>query len=102
MKRFLAFLLAVEMVVFLCVTGFAATNIGSDDFYSQVGEDYTVVSKTVKTKKETYRVTGYSHSSEAREVFRLMNLERAAEGLKKLTWESDLVQPAIQRAPVSA
>lgn len=100
MKRLLALVLSLALALGIPVTGFAAEvqELGSDDFPGRVGSNYTVVSKTVKDKRNTYKVTGYYYASEGKDVFKLMNDERKSEGLKPLTWEAGLVQPAIQRA----
>lgn len=100
MKKLLAAILAIAMALGMSVAAFAAEaqEVGSDDFPTRVSGKSSTVSKIVKTKKETYKVTGIYYPEQGKEVFNLINKERAAAGLKKLEWESGLVQPAIQRA----
>lgn len=98
MKQILSLLLAAILSVGLAMPATAATVLGEGELHGLMSGESSRVTKTVKAKRETYRVTGYSFSEPAREVFRLLNDERAAAGLPRLTWEPDLVQSAIQRA----
>lgn len=94
----MAFVLAMGM----SVSAMAATTpdeLGEVDFPTRIGGNGTKVSKTVKAKGgKTYKVNGILFSSEGKEVFRIINEERTAKGLKKLAWEPELLQPAVQRA----
>lgn len=100
LKKFLSIVLAVVMTAAMSLTGFAASieTLGSTDFASDIIARGSKVSKTVKDRKNTYRINGIYYSSLGKESFKLLNRERRAEGLKELVWVDELVQPAIQRA----
>lgn len=101
MKKLLSILLALVMASSLSVAAVAAeTEVLSDsDFPQQVNASGKWTSKSVSGKKSArYRIYGYVYESEAKEVFRLTNAERKAQGLPALTWEEDLYSAAVQRA----
>lgn len=100
MKKLLSAVLAVLMAVGMSVSAFAATEtLGNTNFTQYVNASGKSVSKSVDGKRGSdYRIYGIAYESEAKKVLSIMNSERAAEGVAKLTWEDDLYQAAIQRA----
>lgn len=100
MKKILALILTAAIAASMSLTGFAASAqaLGSTDFERKISAKGSVVTKTVKDRSGTYKISGIYYPSLGKQSFKLLNEERKDAGLKELVWVDELVQPAIQRA----
>ncbi len=59
---------------------------------------FAIVTYNVSTESSKLSLQGAELNEEAEKVLDLINEIRLAEGVNQLVWESDLVEPAKQRA----
>lgn len=93
MKKAVSLLLALVIVVSLALPVSAA--LPNDNPVSGTSREVT---KSVKTKAGREQITVEYNESASRELLRLVNAERKAEGLPPYTWNDNLTEPALTRA----